>query len=154
MEAQTGLAKRIRSIRIRLGYTQNSMAEAIGSKLRSWQEWETGNRIPSGQALTGLSRLGVNVNWILTGEGAELVAEMAASFDLGPSLDRDLLEDIHMALHEYQNYQRIRWSPDQEAKLVGAVYKCMIEQGSPNKKDRQRTLNLVRMLMEEVNVEP
>jgi len=130
------------------------MAEAIGSKLRSWQEWEAGNRIPSGQALTGLARLGVNVNWILTGEGAELIAEMAASFDLGPSLDRDLLEDIHTVLREYQNYQRIRWRPDQEAKIVSAVYKSMIETGPPNKEDRQRTLDLVQILMEEVNIEP
>lgn len=45
------------------------MGRAIGGTLRAWQEYEAGRRRPRQEALAGLARLGVNVNWVLTGEG-------------------------------------------------------------------------------------
>ncbi len=64
------LGDRLKQIRKSLGYTQKAIAEAIGSKLRSWQDYEAGKKVPGSQVIAGLSHLGINANWVLTGEGA------------------------------------------------------------------------------------
>lgn len=61
-----GRLKRARKI---LGHTQKSMADAVGSKLRSWQDYEANRKVPGSQVLAGLVDLSVNANWVLTGKG-------------------------------------------------------------------------------------
>ncbi len=63
------IGERLRNARESLGYAQKSMAEAVGSKLRSWQDYEAGNKTPGSQVIAGLSALGVDANWVLTGRG-------------------------------------------------------------------------------------
>lgn len=63
------LAGRIRSARRILGLSQTSIAKAAGSSLPAWQGYESGKNIPGGNVLAGLARLGININWLLLGEG-------------------------------------------------------------------------------------
>lgn len=65
------IANRLKAARKKTGYTQKQMGEAIGSSLSAWQDYEAGKSIPGGNALAGLSRLGVDINWLLTGEGGK-----------------------------------------------------------------------------------
>jgi len=62
------IADRLKTARKRLGYAQKQMGEAIGGSLSAWQNYEAGKSIP---ALAGLARLGVDINWLLTGEGGK-----------------------------------------------------------------------------------
>lgn len=68
---------RLKYVREVLGYTQSGISEVCGSKLRSWQEYEKGSRVPGSQVLEGLVHLGVNVNWVLTGQGPMLSKDAA-----------------------------------------------------------------------------
>lgn len=72
---QEDLGSRLKRARETLGYAQKGIAEAVGSKLRSWQDYEAGKKVPGSQVIAGLARLGINANWVLTGEGAMLQAE-------------------------------------------------------------------------------
>lgn len=72
---QEDLGGRLKRARETLGYAQKGIAEAVGSKLRSWQDYEAGKKVPGSQVIAGLARLGINANWVLTGEGAMLQAE-------------------------------------------------------------------------------
>lgn len=63
------LVERLKGVRHSLGYTQKQMGEAVGGSLSAWQDYEAGKSVPGGNALTGLARLGVDINWLLTGEG-------------------------------------------------------------------------------------
>lgn len=81
------LGNRMKKVRERLGYTQSGMSAAVGSKLRSWQEYERGSRAPGSAVIAGLARLGVNTNWLLTGEGSVLVGESGEVHDLGKRTD-------------------------------------------------------------------
>ena len=60
---------RIKSVRNHLGCTQKDISEHVGCKFRAWQSYESGKSIPGGKVLAGLSKLGVNVDWVLTGDG-------------------------------------------------------------------------------------
>lgn len=62
------ILERLKEVRRKLGYTQKQMGEAIGSSLSTWQDYEAGKSIPGGNALAGLARLGVDINWLLIGE--------------------------------------------------------------------------------------
>jgi len=49
--------------------TQDEFADAIGAKKRGFQDNESGKTIPRSDVIQGIIKLGVNANWLLTGEG-------------------------------------------------------------------------------------
>jgi len=73
------ISTRIKEVRGVLGLTQKELCEKIGMKLPSLRDYELGNRIPGGDALTTLVSVGINANWLLTGEGPMLLAEDSQS---------------------------------------------------------------------------
>jgi len=63
---------RIKEARSALGLTQKELCEKAGMKLPSLRDYELGNRIPGGEAVADLARVGINANWLLTGKGEML----------------------------------------------------------------------------------
>ena len=106
------LNDRIKATRKALGYTQKQMGEAIGSYLSTWQDYEAGKSIPGGNALAGLARLGVDINWLLTGEGGK----EPVKFFLGTTDAEDYLLSILpslsqiIELHYSDNFSETRLS--------------------------------------------
>lgn len=60
---------RLRALRDCLGLTQVQMAERIGLPKRTIVGYENGEREPGSAALAAYARTGVNMNWLLTGDG-------------------------------------------------------------------------------------
>ena len=56
-----------------IGLTQDGLAKAVGGSKRGIQENEARNRVPGGEVVAGMVRLGVNANWLLAGEGDMLL---------------------------------------------------------------------------------
>lgn len=119
------IARRLKDTRLALGKSQEAMAVAVGGKLRSWQDYEKGRSIPGGAVLAQLGRLGVNMNWVLTGEGAMFAhlpgAEPPTPIPAAPP-DLDMLRDIVRQLAELMEEEGLRPRPDRFADLVVAVY--------------------------------
>lgn len=66
---------RIRTLRKESGLTQREIAERIGVTYRTYQNYEAGASAPSGTVLSRLSKLfGVSMD-MLSGKGADAVAE-------------------------------------------------------------------------------
>ena len=63
------LSIRLKEARARLGLSQKEIAEQSGVSARGYQGYEDGRSVPGGDAIAGLIRLGINANWLLTGEG-------------------------------------------------------------------------------------
>ncbi len=63
------LGDRLRHARHTLAMTQKEWCEASGMKLPSLRDYELCNRTPGGEALSLYARAGINLNWLLTGEG-------------------------------------------------------------------------------------
>lgn len=66
---------RIKEARAALDLTQKELCEQAAMKLPSLRDYELGNRIPGGEAVAALMRVGINANWLLTGEGAMLLED-------------------------------------------------------------------------------
>lgn len=54
--------------RERLGLNQEQMAEAGGMKKRAYCYYESGERVPDAEYLFGISKLGADVQYIVTGQ--------------------------------------------------------------------------------------
>lgn len=65
-----------------LGLSQEELAGAVGGSKRGIQDNETRNRVPGGEVIRGFIKLGINANWLLTGEGEMLISDQMAKFEL------------------------------------------------------------------------
>lgn len=63
------VAVRLKKVRNSLGKGQKEMAELLGVNYRTYQNYENALNAPNWDACESLVRLGVNANWLLTGEG-------------------------------------------------------------------------------------
>ncbi|TNE34430.1 MAG: hypothetical protein EP348_10915 [Alphaproteobacteria bacterium] len=64
------ITQRIKEIRDFLGLSQKSMAGIIGCSHQAWQGYEAGNNLPGGRLLQRLNKLGISIDWLLTGRGS------------------------------------------------------------------------------------
>lgn len=63
------LAERLKQARESLGSTQKEIATKVSVSVQMWRAYESGKSVPGGNVLEALARHGLNVNWLLTGEG-------------------------------------------------------------------------------------
>lgn len=64
------VGERIKAWRVSLGLTQEQFAAHADLPRRTLVGYENNEREPGASALAALARTGVNVNWLLTGEGS------------------------------------------------------------------------------------
>jgi len=68
------LSERLKALRKTLRLTQEAMAKALGITFQTYNRYEKGHRIPDGEVLEKIAQtFGVNLNWLLTGEGPMFV---------------------------------------------------------------------------------
>jgi transcriptional regulator with XRE-family HTH domain len=73
----TFIGGRMRVAREFLGFSQQGLADELGVSKRGIQDNETRNRVPGGDVINGFVYLGINANWLLTGDGPMLLADLA-----------------------------------------------------------------------------
>lgn len=66
---------RLLRVREAVGATQPAFAARCGVSLRSYQDYESGKRLPGPEFLQAASSSGVNLNWPLAGNGSMLTDE-------------------------------------------------------------------------------
>lgn len=71
------ISDRLSKLRIKLGITQSDASFIFDIPLPSWKNYEKGPSEPGAGALRKLLEGGVNINWLLTGEGEILLSEQA-----------------------------------------------------------------------------
>ena len=72
------IAERLRVVRAHLGLKQDEFAAQSCVSIRAYQTYEGGRSLPGAEAIEGFTRLGINANWLLTGEGPMLLADLKA----------------------------------------------------------------------------
>lgn len=88
-EAVHGIGDRLKAWRLTQKHTQTSAAELLGMPMRTYQNYENNVRPPNTKAWEAFHRAGINTNWLLSGEGEMLVADMAT---VRPDLQREEAE--------------------------------------------------------------
>ena len=122
---------RLKEARAALGLTQKELCALVEMPLPSLRDYELGKRIPGGEAIGGLVRAGINANWLLTGEGPMLLANLQAQAEdssaagLRPAINAEVLGAVIEGT--------LRVVPDAPAHKLAAhiasVYVGFIEQG-------------------------
>lgn len=81
------IALRLKQARTKLGHTQKSFFEEFGMPVASLKNYEGAKQIPGGEAIALFSCAGINANWLLTGEGPMLLADMVQQAPSGINVD-------------------------------------------------------------------
>ena len=131
---------RFKKARAALGLTQKELFALVGIPVPSLQDYEAGKRMPGGEAVSALIGAGINANWLLTGDGSMLLADMQAipSGALDMHRLQRALQASETGLSESQRYM----APDKKAELVLAVYEWLEEADV----DEERLLNIIKLV--------
>ncbi|MEV3812520.1 helix-turn-helix domain-containing protein [Aeromonas jandaei] len=88
------IAIRLKDERIRLGLTQEMLAESAGIKRRTLQDWERGLSTPPALQLSALGSVGFDVQYIITGQRQQSgIGEAAVHQAVLDAVDLLSLED-------------------------------------------------------------
>ena len=123
--------KKIRGIR---GLSQYEFARSLNVSLRSYQYYESGARPLPVELLHRLAELGINVHWIVTGDGArnlppqeeiEKIKAMADYWHANYLKSEASLKLVRMRVREKYGGEPVEWIPDQ---LIASTAKSMKDQ--------------------------
>ncbi len=70
---------RVKQIRKRLNLSQKAFAKKVGVDQARVSQWETDKSLPHCKALIEMALLGMNINWLLTGDGKMIVGVTSSS---------------------------------------------------------------------------
>lgn len=70
------IAQRLRDYRLKFELRQDQAADKFGIAFSTYKRYESGKNGPDSDALAGMMHAGLNANWLLTGEGEMLLADM------------------------------------------------------------------------------
>lgn len=78
------VAERLCYLRGLLGLSQPDAATRFGVPYNTYRKYESGPSKPGADAIEGISRAGINTNWLLTGDGPIYLADLIARPDYQP----------------------------------------------------------------------
>lgn len=81
----------MRAARDAVGLTQEGLAQAVGGSKPGIRDNEGGKNVPGGKVICGLINLGINANWLLTGEGPMLLKDLQEVPAPAPRINIDAL---------------------------------------------------------------
>lgn len=134
------IGDRMRIAREKLGFSQVKIAELFGCSVRTYQKNETGLNEAGICIIDDFIRLGINANWLLTGEGEMLLVDLRPP--VSPAgLDMPRLLLAIEAVEEGLEASNRTMLPDKKAELFLAVYDMMEEPTIT----KDRVLRLVKL---------
>jgi len=90
------ISDRLRLIREHFDLTQPSAATKFGIPLGTYKQYEKGPSEPGSGALRGLAEGGININWLLTGEGEMLLADQTNNVEKAAPCQIDTKEFLRI----------------------------------------------------------
>jgi transcriptional regulator with XRE-family HTH domain len=115
-----GIGSRLKLWRQALGLTQAALAERIGVHIGVLKKYEQGLNVPGGEALAAIARTGVNMTWLLTGEGEMLPRKLHPDLQVIEGEGRSAPPDKDVARLLRQIEAILNADPDPERRLMRA----------------------------------
>lgn len=122
------IGARIREVLKLKEWNQDRLAAEISSTRRTVQDNIAGISAPNSTSLRGYIRIGVNVNWLLAGEGPMMLADLMKG---AAPLDTELLKRVVAALEAEIDRLGAELTADEFAQCVALTYEhwCGRESG-------------------------
>lgn len=137
------VSERLKVARGALGLKQDEIAAQSGVSGRAYQGYEGGRSIPGGEAIEGFVRAGINANWLLTGEGPMLLAELLGAPGPAPALDAQTLAYVIEEVERVLKARRLTLDPPKKAALIQILYDYCVDTGKQEAGTVERFLKLV-----------
>lgn len=119
-----GLGERLLQIRKRLALTQKQIAGHLGVGLRTYVSAEAGEAPLETGAVAKLAAFGVNLSWLLTGNGEELA--QASSTPSRSHTDRELMARIMDGLVVLYREENQRLVPLDQGRMSAEIYDSLV----------------------------
>ncbi|PIQ25115.1 hypothetical protein COW64_16300 [bacterium (Candidatus Blackallbacteria) CG18_big_fil_WC_8_21_14_2_50_49_26] len=126
------IGKRLSLWRNSLGITQEKFSQQIGMQIGVYRKYEQGKNVPGGEALESISNTGVNIVWLLTGEGS-----------------MKYIDPINERLKLFRNY--FGYTQQRFGELIGISTEDIILYETGKKKITQQILEKVSLLGANLN---
>ncbi|WP_082716460.1 helix-turn-helix domain-containing protein [Burkholderia sp. BDU5] len=117
------IGERLRAYREHSRLSQDRLAELVGGTKRGIQDNEAGRTAPNSKLLTGLAQNGLSINWLLTGKGPMLVADLDTSTT---SVNGEILGMALAAVEKIAAERRLKLPPETRGKLGALVYQYFL----------------------------
>ena len=123
-----GFGDRLKAWRDTKQLKQPEMATLLGMSPSTYQKYETHVRAPGAEAIEGFVRAGLNANWLLTGQGPMLLADLVEhSAAVSGSFDLARFRLAIEATEEGLQAAGRTMAPAKKAELFLAVYDLLEE---------------------------
>jgi transcriptional regulator with XRE-family HTH domain len=142
--AKSQIGERLRLFRETKKMSQVQMAAALDATTRGLQNNELNISLPNSKMLIGLYALGMNVNWLLSGEGPMLLADLQPASDVNTAGAADLhaygecLEILELALNKFNR----KLDPEKKRAAVDSLYRAWLR----DKQIDSQLLNMITQL--------
>jgi transcriptional regulator with XRE-family HTH domain len=123
------IGERIRAYRESLSLSQEKFASAFGGTKRAIQNNESGKTAPNSKLLRELARRGLNVNWLLTGNGPMLFRDLTPKNEQIIQIDHDLVIYVIEALDAELKKRKRQLPIRKYAELVALFYELCQQTG-------------------------
>ena len=114
-------SSRIKTVREFLNLSQKEFATLIGASFRTVQSYESGKSDPKGKVLEILYDLGIDINWLMTGNGE--MRRQSPSEDFPLLTDLELLESVIKLVDEYFANRDFKLPKEYREKIIIEIYK-------------------------------
>lgn len=131
--------------------TQDELCARSGIPLATYKKYEGDDRSPGADAIAGLIHAGINANWLLTGEGPMLMADLAHQggdeleaaraevAELHARMDKlmeeraprvEVMRKIVTMLEEELELADMDLTPEGKAKVIAILYEYAVRAGA------------------------
>jgi transcriptional regulator with XRE-family HTH domain len=124
-----GLNVRLKAWRAAKGLSQDAAALSLGVPVSSYQRYELGTRGPSTDAMEAFVLAGINANWLLTGHGPMLLADLADATRGPDILDRERMDLALATIERGLAKANAEIAPEKKGRLLLAIYDYLEEEG-------------------------
>ncbi len=131
-----------------MNVSQERFAQLIGGTKRGIQENESGKTSPNSKLLAGLAQIGLNINWLLTGQG-EMVAEdlrvkpVTVVHGRPSEEDYKIMAVVILRLQETIQEKELDVPFEKLVELAGLLFDHVVEAGKLDPTRVERFLRLV-----------
>jgi transcriptional regulator with XRE-family HTH domain len=124
-----GLNVRLKAWRAAKGLLQEAAASALGVPVGTYQKYELGSRGPSAESMAAFVQAGINVNWLLSGHGPMLLADLADATRGPDILDRERMDLALATIERGLAKANAEIAPEKKGRLLLAIYDYLEEEG-------------------------
>lgn len=124
------IGARMRAARVALGLTQEGLAQAVAGSKPGIRDNEGGKNVPGGKVIFGLISLGINANWLLTGEGPMLLKDLAPVAVAEQPLQVKInVKALAAAIDAMRKLAEPGETPESTATKTAKFYQYLLDQG-------------------------